>query len=845
MAQEIEEDKSWLSSTADFFKNLDYKQLAEESIPIVGENIIIGDIKENLKEGSLGSAALNTGALALGLFPLLGDIAAKPLRAAAKQLRKKDIGEAKKLIDDDVASEVWKEKNRLPESQRQRRIPEVQEAAEQLSEGKITSKEYRRTVKTNQPIELITKENFPTMPTKTEIVGALKGTDPRKVKTGIVGLNKTIDNGTRVASRLDIPAYDNYDKWIVSLHDGTKRGGEAIGYGQTAVLKNVEFVSSAKGGLNIAKGKSKATIARIHGDYYNAEPENVYEAVKDLLDSSEWIQVGMNPFRHSYFYNKATGFPVTRADEVLQVGPLVLARGVKTPTISDLKQLKIKTSDGKIRAFNEGGPVMALEEQTEMAFRDKPPEVDPVSGNEVPPGALPEEVRDDIPARLSEGEYVVPADVLQYYGIKFFEDLRGKAKMELASMEENGRMGGEPVDDASMEGMDDLPFSAEELNTYDDGQDAPVREFDEGGPVTEMASLNPSTFIKTYINEAGNKLYIRFVNGVAIPPVPPGYTEEGAIVDADPVDPVVDAEQRRLEAEANRNPEQDQSITDGSKPTNRQTVGELLWTIQRSVYKDAFPDSLSAKVFESGSKAFPMLSGLAGSMKGPTTLEGAVAEAKARLARGKDYQGVVLNDEEKSGLNFIINLETKKLDGATIYKNINAVYDIHLGFTDDAYIRNIRVPNLRTGTGRQTYEGDYETFLDPSTATATSKFYKNKLDADAARIEMTKDYRGRTPNVVTERFASIRAGEGSNRSAKENEKTIEKIKKNISKRNIKEARIELDDREDSIYIDGVKKEPVNIRETTAKEIAQKVGKGYTGGVGFNKGGLASRKKKKK
>jgi len=845
MAQEPEEDKSWLSSTADFFKNLDYKQLAEESIPIVGENIIIGDIKENLKEGSLGSAALNTGALALGLFPLLGDIAAKPLRAAAKQLRKKDIGEAKKLIDDDVASEVWKEKNRLPESQRQRRIPEVQEAAEQLSEGKITSKEYRRTVKTNQPIELITKENFPTMPTKTEIVGALKGTDPRKVKTGIVGLNKTIDNGTRVASRLDIPAYDNYDKWIVSLHDGTKRGGEAIGYGQTAVLKNVEFVSSAKGGLNIAKGKSKATIARIHGDYYNAEPENVYEAVKDLLDSSEWIQVGMNPFRHSYFYNKATGFPVTRADEVLQVGPLVLARGVKTPTISDLKQLKIKTSDGKIRAFNEGGPVMALEEQTEMAFRDKPPEVDPVSGNEVPPGALPEEVRDDIPARLSEGEYVVPADVLQYYGIKFFEDLRGKAKMELASMEENGRMGGEPVDDASMEGMDDLPFSAEELNTYDDGQDAPVREFDEGGPVTEMASLNPSTFIKTYINEAGNKLYIRFVNGVAIPPVPPGYTEEGAIVDADPVDPVVDAEQRRLEAEANRNPEQDQSITDGSKPTNRQTVGELLWTIQRSVYKDAFPDSLSAKVFESGSKAFPMLSGLAGSMKGPTTLEGAVAEAKARLARGKDYQGVVLNDEEKSGLNFIINLETKKLDGATIYKNINAVYDIHLGFTDDAYIRNIRVPNLRTGTGRQTYKGDYETFLDPSTATATSKFYKNKLDADAARIEMTKDYRGRTPNVVTERFASIRAGEGSNRSAKENEKTIEKIKKNISKRNIKEARIELDDREDSIYIDGVKKEPVNRRETTAKEIAQKVGKGYTGGVGFNKGGLASRKKKKK
>ena len=573
MAQETEEDKGFLQSTADFFKNLDYKQLAEESMPIVGENIIIGDIKENLKEGSLGSAALNTGALALGVFPLLGDIAAKPLRAAAKQLRKKDIGEATKLIDDDVASEVWKEKNRLPESQRQKRIPKVQEAAQQLSEGKITSKEYRHTVKTNQPIELITKENFPTMPTKTEIVGALKATDPRKVKTGIVGLNKTIADGTRVGSRLDIPAYDNYDKWIVSLHDGTKRGGEALGYGQTAVLKNVEFVSSAKGGLNIAKGKSKATIARIHGDYYNAEPENVYEAVRDLLGSSEWTQVGMNPFRHSYFYDKATGLPVTRADEVLQVGPLVLARGVKKPTISELKQLKIKTSDGKIRAFNEGGPVMALEEQTEMAFRDKPPRVDPVSGNEVPPGALPSEVRDDIPARLSEGEYVVPADVLQYYGIKFFEDLRSKAKTKLAGLEEDGRMGGEPMNDASMEGMEEMPFNLDELKTYEDDAEGGVQGFYEGGITSGVA---PATTVKTYINAEGSKLYIRFVNGIAIPPVPPGYTEEGVEEDAAPVvDPIVVAEQERLERERNEDPEKDQSIWDGTKPPRNMTTGEL------------------------------------------------------------------------------------------------------------------------------------------------------------------------------------------------------------------------------------------------------------------------------
>jgi hypothetical protein len=181
--------------------------------------------------------------------------------------------------------------------------------------------------------------------------------------------------------------------------------------------------------------------------------------------------------------------------------------------------------------FAEGGPVVELDEQTEMAFGNGSARVDPVSGNEVPPGALPSEVRDDIPARLSEGEYVVPADVLQYYGIKFFEDLRGKAKMELSGMEQNGRMGGEPLQEDHVS-LEEMPFGAEELQSYEDGQEAPAQGFNEGGPVTEAASMFPTTMIKTYINEAGSKLYIRFVNGIAIPPVPPGYVEEGSTIDA-------------------------------------------------------------------------------------------------------------------------------------------------------------------------------------------------------------------------------------------------------------------------------------------------------------------------
>jgi hypothetical protein len=97
--------------------------------------------------------------------------------------------------------------------------------------------------------------------------------------------------------------------------------------------------------------------------------------------------------------------------------------------------------------FNKGG--MTMEQQMNLfeqgGMKDDGLDRDPVSGNDIPPGSLAKEVRDDVPAQLSEGEYVVPADVVQYYGVKFFEDLRAEAKAGLAQMEATGRIGGEPV----------------------------------------------------------------------------------------------------------------------------------------------------------------------------------------------------------------------------------------------------------------------------------------------------------------------------------------------------------------------------------------------------------------
>ena len=88
---------------------------------------------------------------------------------------------------------------------------------------------------------------------------------------GILGVNLNIADGTMISSRLDIPAYEGNDTWVVTLHDGTVQSGNAVGYAPTAVLNDVKFTTtSAKAALNMAtKDTNKGTIARINGSFEN------------------------------------------------------------------------------------------------------------------------------------------------------------------------------------------------------------------------------------------------------------------------------------------------------------------------------------------------------------------------------------------------------------------------------------------------------------------------------------------------------------------------------------------------------------------------------------------------
>ena len=174
--------------------------------------------------------------------------------------------------------------------------------------------------------------------------------------------------------------------------------------------------------------------------------------------------------------------------------------------VIDISEMK-KLYDLEKPKFAKGG--VTMKDQMEMAFmqegglKDDGMDIDPVSGNEVPPGSMAKEVRDDIPAQLSEGEYVVPADVVQYYGVKFFEDLRMDAKRGLADMEANGRIGGEPVDMPMDMPMDDTPTVAVSTGGYIDGM--PAAEYNVGGMASNI--YNDPTQMDEKVNNIISTMY--------------------------------------------------------------------------------------------------------------------------------------------------------------------------------------------------------------------------------------------------------------------------------------------------------------------------------------------------
>ena len=154
-------------------------------------------------------------------------------------------------------------------------------------------------------------------------------------------------------TRLDIPAYRNHDTWVPTIHD---TNGNVLAYGPTSHLTGVTFHNKNLDGyvrdsLTIATGATqKHPYAMYQGKWKQHDPDILLGTAEDALISSanqfvpsalrimnedlknrynlnQWTQVGMNPLRHSFFYDRSTGKnngrPVISADEVIQILSLI------------------------------------------------------------------------------------------------------------------------------------------------------------------------------------------------------------------------------------------------------------------------------------------------------------------------------------------------------------------------------------------------------------------------------------------------------------------------------------------------------------------------------------------
>ena len=229
------------------------------------------------------------------------------------------------------------------------RHPQIQAAAKLLQDGKMTREGFEKYVDYYKPIAEVSSEKL-LPPTSEQKMNETVNADKRDK------INVPVEDGTKVGLRMDLPARERGGS-VVSIHEG-KSGkltvGKLIGFRSTGWLKDVTFeVRSQEKGLAVAAGAGKAPQQTVEGTWFNLNPEETYAKVKELMKDPAWSQIGFDPSRHGYFYDRKTRQPVTSATEMYQVGQFLLAKNVKyAPKEQFLYSLRGKSS-GQITAFEQ------------------------------------------------------------------------------------------------------------------------------------------------------------------------------------------------------------------------------------------------------------------------------------------------------------------------------------------------------------------------------------------------------------------------------------------------------------------------------------------------------------
>ena len=104
--------------------------------------------------------------------------------------------------------------------------------------------------------------------------------------------------------------------------------------------------------------------------------------------------------------------------------------------------------------------------------------VEPETGNEIPIGSSAENVRDDIEIMISEGEYVLPANVVKWHGLKHIMEMQAEAEMGLMGMFADGLIQYVEEDSVDVDDGDEATSDDDEIIETPDGNEIEVTSFE-------------------------------------------------------------------------------------------------------------------------------------------------------------------------------------------------------------------------------------------------------------------------------------------------------------------------------------------------------------------------------
>ena len=217
-----------------------------------------------------------------------------------------------------------------------RNLLQRKQAGEAISQETIDAA-VNKNLPWEKSIPIPSKESLPNIDTIKDAVGP--------AKAPFVGTASAIPAGQKITVRQDVPSMTNKGVGVVTVQSNLGKHYESILRFDNPDMRPKKGAENSA--LKIGAGGDKGPTIAITGKM------GADQSIPVNLD--QWTQVGFNPDRHSYYYDRQTGAPVTGGDEAIQIGNTVFVRNAQRA--DDYEPLYMARGEGAASASAKTGGV--------------------------------------------------------------------------------------------------------------------------------------------------------------------------------------------------------------------------------------------------------------------------------------------------------------------------------------------------------------------------------------------------------------------------------------------------------------------------------------------------------